>query len=238
MRNCLAVGARRFDLFFMIGLPQQTAASALETADYCDDLLQRLNGDRRLIPFTAPMAPFLDPGSLAFENPDRFGYHLFCRTLEDHRRALLAPTWKHILSYETRWMDRDTIAATTYEAGRRLNQLKSRYGIVSQEKAAETEERIERALSLMAQIDRLVADHTPEEVEQRLLAMKDQIDRANTSTVCDKEELDAPVGWLPFNVWGLAGLGLSELWHIAAGHDGRSARERARSDQAAAPAGQ
>ncbi len=212
VKNCLAVGASRFDLFFMIGLPQQTAASALETVDFCADLWQQLDGDPRFIPFTAPLAPFLDPGSLAFEHPDQYGYRLFCRTLEEHRQALLAPTWKHILSYETRWLDRDTLAATTYEAGRRLNRLKARYGVASPELAAETEERINRAIALMAQIDEWIATLPADEVEQRMLAIKDQIDRANTSTVCEKEELDVPVSWMPFNVWGLFKLGLRELW--------------------------
>jgi B12-binding domain/radical SAM domain protein len=214
VRNCLAVGARRFDLFFMIGLCQQTAASALETIDYCEHLLKAVDGDRRLVPFVAPLAPFLDPGCPAFEDPDRHGYRLYCRTLEEHRRALLAPTWKHTLSYETVWMDRDTIAATTYEAGRRLNRLKARYGIISQDRAAETEKRIDRALSLMARIDRLIASASPEEVDRELLALKGQIDLANTSTVCDKEELDVPIGWLPFNALELAKLGASEMWNM------------------------
>jgi B12-binding domain/radical SAM domain protein len=211
IRNCLAVDCRRFDLFFMNGLPRQTPDSALGTVDYCGHLLQTLNGAGRLMPFVAPLAPFLDPGSPAFEDPTRFGYRLFCRTLEDHRRALLAPTWKHILSYETEWMDRDTIAAVTYEAGRRMNRLKARYGLVSPEKAAETEDRIERAVSLMAEIDRLVVSCAPQQLERELLSLKDQIDRANTSTVCDKRELDVPVGRIPFNVLELARLGLREV---------------------------
>ncbi|MBN1953946.1 MAG: TIGR04190 family B12-binding domain/radical SAM domain protein [Anaerolineae bacterium] len=215
VRNCLDVGAKRFDLFFMIGLPQQTAASALETVDFCEQTWQAINGDRRFIPFTAPLAPFLDPGSLAFENPAQYGYRIHYQTLEEHRRALLAPTWKHILSYETRWLDRDTLAATTYEAGRRLNRLKARYGVASPELAAETEERIDRAIALMAQIDELVASRTPAEVEREMLKMKEQIDRANTSTVCEKEELDVPVSWMPFNAWELAKVGLAEAWKMA-----------------------
>ena len=222
VRNCLDVGASRFDLFFMIGLPQQTAVSALETVEFCEHLLDAVDGDRRLIPFTAPLAPFLDPGSLAFEEPDRFGYRLLCRTLEEHRRALLAPTWKHILSYETRWMDRDTLAVTTYEAGRRLNRLKARYGIVSEAQAADTEDRIERALSLMARIDEWIATRSREEVEREMLAIKDQIDRANTSTVCDKEELDVPVSWMPFNAPELFKLGVSEVWRMLRRRDGPS----------------
>lgn len=221
VRNCLAVGARRFDLFFLIGLPQQTPASALETVEFCEHLLQSLDGDRRLIPFTAPLAPFLDPASPAFEEPERFGYRLLYRTLEEHRQALLAPTWKHILSYETRWMDRDAIAAVTYEAGRRLNRLKARYGITSPEKARETEERIDRALALMARMDHLIATCPPQEVEREMLALKKEIDRANTSTVCEKEELDVPLRWMPYNVWGLVTLGVSEIWRMVWGKDGR-----------------
>lgn len=196
------------------GLPKQTAASALEAVDFCQYLLETLGGDSRLVPFIAPLAPFLDPGSPAFENPDKFGYRLHCHTLEDHRQALLAPTWKHILSYETRWMDRDALAATTYEAGRRLNRLKFHHGITSQELAAETEDRIDRAVALMARIDELIETRTSEYVRREMLSFKDQIDRANTSTVCEKEELDMPVGWLPFNGWELVKIGASEIWNM------------------------
>jgi hypothetical protein len=110
-------------------------------------------------------------------------------------------------------MDRDTLAAATYEAGRRLNRLKARHGLTSQERAAETDARIERAVALMAHIDGLIETHSPETIQRKLLPFKDQIDRANTSTVCEKEELDTPVGRLPFNVWELAKIGASEVWN-------------------------
>jgi radical SAM superfamily enzyme YgiQ (UPF0313 family) len=204
---CLAAGAKRFDLFFMIGLSKQTPASALETVDFCRSLLQRFD-DGRLIPFTSPLAPFLDPGSRAYEQADRYGYVRHAQTLEDHRRLLLQPTWKHILSYETRWMDRDAIAAVTYEAGSRLNQLKLEVGLVSPEKADETAARIAAARALMAEIDRLIATESGEALAVQLLALKPRIDAANTSTVCDKAELDARVGLLPFRVLNLAQIGL------------------------------
>jgi len=206
---CLGVGCRRFDLFFMIGLSQQTMESVLETVDYCEHLLTRF-GDDRLMPFIGPLAPFVDPGSLFYEQPDKYGYRILCHTLEDHRQALLAPTWKHVLNYETRWMSRDEIAQVTYEAGRRLNTLKARFGVVSAEIAAETEERIDRAVSLMAQIDHLIKRCTSEELEQELLALKPQIDRANTSTVCEKTELDLPFGITAFNLPQLVKMGVAD----------------------------
>ncbi|MGC9400586.1 MAG: TIGR04190 family B12-binding domain/radical SAM domain protein [Anaerolineae bacterium] len=203
----LDAGARRFDLFFMMGLSQQTPASALETVDYCRELLTRFD-DGRLIPFTSPLAPFLDPGSLAYEQPERFGYVRHASTLEDHRRLLLRPTWKHVLSYETRWMGRDALADVTYEAGFRLNRLKRDVGLISAAKAAETEARIAQARALMAEIEGLMARYEGAALARELLARKDRIDAANTSTVCDKSELDVPVGPLPFKVLNLARVGL------------------------------
>ncbi len=209
---CLDAGARRFDLFFMIGLSQQTPESALATVDYCRDLLTRFdgkgNGDGRLMPFTAPLAPFLDPGSLAYERADHYGYIRRATTLEAHRRLLLAPTWKDMLSYETRWMNRETLADVTYEAGRRLNRLKRERGLISAEMAAETEARIAQARALMDEIASLQARLEGAAFEAALMDLKPRIDRANTSTVCDKSELDVDVGLVPFKLINLARIGL------------------------------
>ncbi|MDY0018694.1 MAG: TIGR04190 family B12-binding domain/radical SAM domain protein [Anaerolineae bacterium] len=209
----LAVGARRFDLFFLMGLSRQTPESALETIDYCCELLSRFD-DGRLIPFTSPLAPFLDPGSLAYENPDSYGYLRHAFTLEDHRQLLLQPTWKHILSYETRWMDRDTLAEVTYEAGSRLNQLKRDCGLISQAKAQEVASRIVDARALMREIEALMAHLEGAEFERALLRLKPQIDAANTSTVCDKSELDVPVGPIPFRLLNMMKVGLAGLLGI------------------------
>jgi B12-binding domain/radical SAM domain protein len=211
IKACLDVGCRRFDLFFMTGLPKQTVESVLEGVDYCEELLRRFD-DGRFIPFIGPLAPFVDPGSLFFEKPDEYGYDIRYRTLEEHRRALLAPTWKHILNYQTRWMSRDDIAAVTYEAGRRLNALKARFELVDPRVAAETEARIKRAMSLMGRIDDLVARCGPEELERELQALKPQIDQTNTSTVCEKTELDLPCDITAFNWPRLFRMGIAEVW--------------------------
>ncbi len=204
---CLGVGAKRFDLFFMIGLSQQTPDSALATVGYCRSLLRRFD-DGRLIPFTSPLAPFLDPGSMAYENPTRYGYLRHAQTLEDHRQLLLQPTWKHMLSYETRWMNRDELATVTYEAGFRLNRLKREMELISGARAEETESRIQEAQILMAELDRLIATSSTAEMAEALLRLKPRIDRANTSTVCDKQELDVRTGIVPFKLVNLAKIGL------------------------------
>jgi B12-binding domain/radical SAM domain protein len=127
--SALANGCRKFDLFFMTGLPGQRYEDAVGIADYCDHLLNRFGADRRLHPFVAPLGPFLDPGSRAFEDPS-LGYTSFCRSLEDHRQSFLHDDWGKILSYETTAMSRDEIVRATYDVAERLNALKHRYGLI------------------------------------------------------------------------------------------------------------
>lgn len=191
--DALEIGAKRLDVFFMIGLPQQTAESVLGTIDYCEDLLHRFGAEGRLAPFISPLAPFLDPGSRGFENPDEHGYRLSARTLEEHRRLLVAPSWKYVLNYETRWMNRHQLADVTYAAGRRLNRVKADYGLLPAAQAAATEQRIDWATQLMAEIDRLMTSTTPEAFGREMARLRPQIEQANMSTVCDKRELNLDV---------------------------------------------
>jgi len=214
MDAALEAGCQRLDLFFMIGLGEQTQESVMATVDYCERLLARYAaaGERRVIPFVSPLAPFVDPGSRAFEEPQRYGYRLRCRTLEEHRQALLAPSWKYVLNYETEWMNRDEIVAATYEAGRRLNQVKARYNVIDSETAAATERRIARAIALSAEIDRIVKIDNPFKREARLRDLKPEVDSANLGTVCDKRELELPVQGASLNLAQAASIVVREWW--------------------------
>jgi len=196
INDALAAGCGRFDLFFMIGLPKQTQKSVMDTIDYCGYLLDKFGKDKRLSPFISPLAPFLDPGSLAFEHPERYGYRLLFRTLEEHRQALVAPSWKYTLNYETEWMNREQIVAATYEAGRRLNQLKAKHGLISNEVAQATEHRISMALEMLHRIDDIVARSSYSDLDENLSSLKATVDEVSMSTVCEKTELKLPTSFI------------------------------------------
>jgi B12-binding domain/radical SAM domain protein len=202
MRYALEAGVQRLDVFFMIGLPKQDYRSVMDTVDYCEVLVRDLDSGpkRRLIPFISPLAPFLDPGSPVFEHPDRYGYRLFARTLEEHRQALTQPSWKYVLNYETRWMNRDQIVESTYEAGLRLNRIKARYGLVDAVQARHTERRILKARRLIAQVDDIMSIQDTKRRARLLRAIKPQVDDANLSTVCDKKELNVPLRGFKLNL--------------------------------------
>jgi B12-binding domain/radical SAM domain protein len=209
MQSALAHGCRRLDVFFMVGLPHQTYADALGIADYAEHLIERFGADGRLRTYVAPLAPFLDPGSRAFEHPE-LGVSLFCRTLEDHRQACLRDGWQRVLSYETDAMTRDEIAAATYEVAGRLNAIKHAHGLIDGKTFAD------------------VADHLA--VARQVLQESGpwdarRIDLANHATMFGDDELKSPLH-LGFRVGATllrslaAGLAL-ELGHTAARLAGR-----------------
>lgn len=209
----LEAGTQRLDLFFMVGLKKQTYQNVMATADYSRKMLERYakQGENRVIPFISPLAPFVDPGSQAFEQPEKHGYRLFCRTLEEHRQALLAPSWKYVLNYETQWMTRAEIVDATYEAGRRLNEIKSEFGVIEKSVAEATEQRIAQAQKLMSEIDQIV-EGTPDKQERqnKLVELKQKVDNANLSTVCDKRELEVSMRGMRINMLQAAALVVSD----------------------------
>jgi hypothetical protein len=146
-----------------------------------------------------------------FENPEHYGYRFFARTLEEHRKALVQPSWKYVLNYETKWMSRDEIVDSTYEAGLRLNRLKAHYGLLEPALAQSTEERILRARRLIAQVDDIMSINDAKRKAKLLRAIKPQVDCANLSTVCDKTELNVPLTGIKINLVPAAGMFLGQM---------------------------
>jgi len=190
IRSALEHGCEKFDVFFMVGLPGQTSESALESVEYSRRLLDGLGKDGRVHPFIAPMAPFLDPGSLAFEHPGQHGYFRLYTTLREHKEALYQPCWKLFLNYHTRWMTRDEIAEATYEAMIRMNELKRDLGITDLEGTEKVAAGLNIARDIMHKIDAIMAS-TDDETErlQRYWDLKAEMEKASRLTVYAKREL-------------------------------------------------
>ena len=191
IEELIRVGCKRVDLFFMVGLPYQDYASVIDTVRYCGQLLEKFgsNGNTgRVLPLIAPLAPFIDPGSVIFEDPEKYGYRFFYKTLKEHRQALLMPSWKYTLNYETRWMTRDDIARATYDGALMLVDLKEQYGAIGKKTAAKVRDHLQRAIRLNEKIK------DPRNLDD---AVREEIFSLNTlDIVCDKHELDWPIkGW-------------------------------------------
>jgi B12-binding domain/radical SAM domain protein len=188
--SALSNGCQRFDMFFMIGLPEQTYASALESADYTRKLYSQNGNDPRLFVYTSPLAPFLDPGSFAFEDPGRYGYRLFARTLEEHRARLDDPDWRRVLSYETVNMSREIIGEASYDAADLLNRVRMEIGLMAPEELKVREERSREARRLMAEVEAAMGLPDLTARTTALAELKHRGDELMESTICQKRELE------------------------------------------------
>ncbi|MDR3685355.1 MAG: TIGR04190 family B12-binding domain/radical SAM domain protein [Coriobacteriia bacterium] len=226
-------GCSRFDLYFMTGIPTQTAESVRETTEYVRHLYEVVGNDSRLLCFTSPMAPFLDPGSIAFENPEAHGYTLRAKTLEEHRQRLLLPSWKHIMNYESHSMSPDEMVEATYDAAIGINRVKADIGLLDNSVADRTEKRINEARVSMARIDKIMAGPLAEQ-EPALLGLKKEFDRLSESTVAEKSQLNWPHAATLKNVAACASLFVSENVANLFAH-GRGEMSPATSDQTLTP---
>ncbi|UCF30134.1 MAG: TIGR04190 family B12-binding domain/radical SAM domain protein [bacterium] len=205
IEDARSVGCRRMDLFFMTGLPRQDCRSVLGTVDYCRSLMREFGSGIRLVPFVSPLAPFVDPGSDVFEEPGKYGYRLRFRTLEEHRQAMLALTWVDMLNYETRWMDRETIAVATYESAIGLSLLKSEHGQLSRRESEAVVARARAEMEFMTSC-RTEGAASPDGEERTTASMKRYMRRNRGASVCRKEELNMPVNPFRLHLFNLARL--------------------------------
>ncbi|MEH7074541.1 TIGR04190 family B12-binding domain/radical SAM domain protein [Neobacillus drentensis] len=204
-------GCKKIDLFFMVGIPGQTYNSALENIDFCEKIHLACNQDKRIFYFVAPLAPFLDPASPAFENPELHGYKKYCHTLEDHRKAITQPSWKHMLSYETKDMTRDDIVNSTYESAKLLNDFKLKYGLIDEDGYKEINWKIEKSINYIEKIDQVLA--LPEEQQAGELAkIREEIEELNKYSICGKNELKWEVQKNYANFFSLTLVGLEQLY--------------------------
>ncbi|MEW6088699.1 MAG: TIGR04190 family B12-binding domain/radical SAM domain protein [bacterium] len=190
IEEAIKLGIKRLDIFFMTGLPEQTRESIRDTVKYCGYLLSKFAASKKIALYISPLAPFIDPGSMVFENPEQYGYKIFYRTLEEHRQALLKPSWKYMLNYETRWLSRHDIVESSYEAGLELNRLKFIYGLVSKKECLRLENRILKAMELCSTIDRILMTSDEPERNEAFAKLKKKMDSYNVSTICDTNELE------------------------------------------------
>ncbi len=186
----LKYGANKFDLFFMTGIPGQTYQSVLDSVEYCESLMERF--DKRINLFISPLAPFLDPGSLAYENPEKYGYKILFNDLESYRQALCAPSWKYTLNYESKWMTRDQIVKSTYQGALALNKAKYNNGHIEKEVFQKIDNKIRSAMALLEEIDVIMKEDDVDVRERNLSELKKKIDSSSADSICGADEIKWP----------------------------------------------
>jgi B12-binding domain/radical SAM domain protein len=200
VKKALEYGAKKIDIYFMAGLSGQTPESVLESIVYSRHLYEKMEKNNKIFTFIAPMAPFLDPGSIIWENPTKFGFTKLYNTFLEHKKALRQPSWKLYLNYYTKWMTREQLVDTIYEAMIRMNSLKIEVGVTEAHKGMVVNTGLAMSRDIIWKIDEIIASTSDE--EKRKINFKDlkiKIDEAEKRTKLAKNELKMP---------GLAGIRL------------------------------
>ena len=151
--RALDAGVKGVMIWFFIGMPYQDRQSVMDTIDYSERLIRKFGGWAAL-PLICPMVPFLDPGCRFFEQPEQHGYRIYHRTFEEHRRALVEPLWHRRLNYETQWLDRRELQDVSYEAIKRLVEIKGEYGVLPATFCKAVLETIDETRQLLGEMER------------------------------------------------------------------------------------
>jgi len=99
----------------------------------------------------------LDPGSLAFDYPEKYGYKLFFKKLRDYIAGMLMPSWHQWVSYETSKLSRADIARLTLYALAESARVREKYGVyMAPEEAAEQYFMVRAGQIVLEEVDRAV----------------------------------------------------------------------------------
>ena len=120
-------------VFFMIGLAGETHETLEQTERLWEQLYKRTeSGEDETRPVVkhgvSPMI-LLDPGSLAFDHPEEYGYKLRFKKLSDYVQAMTRPSWHQWISYETRELNTTEIANITLLALEESIRVREKHGV-------------------------------------------------------------------------------------------------------------
>jgi len=179
----------RIAVFFMLGLALESWETIGETWKLCERLYQldrsgrdkqdyKFSGSLWVKPRIGPML-LLDPGSLAFDFPELYGYKLVFRNIEDYYRGLSNPSWHKWISYETQFLSRRDLAEITLQSLEYLSFLEEKYAFVSdaptKNELSSRRFKVEVDRLIMEEVDNLYGIENIPDGNAKLNALRDAV---------------------------------------------------------------
>ena len=178
--NCRASGMDLM-VFFMLCLASETRETMLETWKlwdrlYCDESQQK--EEPSTIHSFGSMI-LLDPGSRAFDFPEKNGYRLVSKTLEDLVRARELPSWHQWISYETDVMDRASMATLMLDSMEKSIEIWEKHGVYERLQAAQERlRRVDAYRWAVEEVDRITREERDEGTRASALkSLRETMDR-------------------------------------------------------------
>ncbi len=173
--------------FFSIGLAGETETHMKETWELwkkLDDMNHKamLKGDFGDIESSVPiggqiLGPIvLDPGSMAFDSPRKYGYRLLYKNLEDYIAGLSKPSWHQWLNYETLVANRDEIIEMIHRSIEFTIDQREAYRFYSSGEAYFERCMVEADRAIIKRVDKIMDIKDPEERLKNIIAMRKTLD--------------------------------------------------------------
>jgi B12-binding domain/radical SAM domain protein len=152
--------------FFSVGLAGETREDVFQTWELWDKLssmeqiaLARANslgigaGVSLGGPIIGPIV--LDPGSLAFDFPQKYGYKLLYRNLEQYIEGLSEPSWHQWMNYETEILNKRDITELALQSVAFSIDQREQYGFIDPAEAEVQRIRVQADVIAVKEVERL-----------------------------------------------------------------------------------
>ena len=135
IQDAESMGCKKFDVYFTLGISGQGLKELNDDINYARNLMLKQKERRmKVYAFISPLTPFIDPGSLIYEMPEKYGFKITTRTIDGYFDLLdKGKSWVDFLNYETAWMSKQDIERNTYQAEIEMMKARIEAGLISRE---------------------------------------------------------------------------------------------------------
>jgi B12-binding domain/radical SAM domain protein len=161
------------DFHFMIALGQESPESLNEMWVLWDRIMRRKTPRFFTSVEFGPMV-ILDPGSIAYEHPAKFGYKMLYTSFNEMQQRLASPSWVDWINYETQYMTRDRLVESMFKATEVWIDMFERYEIFDGARAYSARMRLRLEKEITREVQNALKNPDKEARSERLKEL-DQI---------------------------------------------------------------
>lgn len=183
VKLCLKYNVK-LSLFFMLTLAEESVESLRKTWSLWEEIyrlenIRNLMKNTRLTYIHTGLMYLLDPGSLAFDFPEKYGYRLIFKNFKDYYWGLCKPAWSQWISYETKFLTRKDIAeAALVSLELLMAELEEKYTVITdrpEERAFLNFQRfwVKSNYFIVDEVERIFQLKETQERERRLKMLKE-----------------------------------------------------------------
>jgi len=184
INNFKSIKDERFILnnFFMIGLKGQNKDTINETWKLWDSILginkNSIEGTihKPIVLTEFDVMTYLDPGSIAFDFSEKYGYKLFFKNFSDYQKGMLNPSWKYWFSYETNQLNRSNLANIALNSWEMIIKLYKKHHLITDEQMTIELKKIKVNRIIIKELDKILQIKNSKRQELKIQILKNAID--------------------------------------------------------------